>query len=49
MDNINDLYLKNMKKKIKKLAKNPDHNYDQLITIYQDLLHQYYKIKFQKN
>ena len=49
MENINDSYLKNKKKQIKKLSKNTNKNYEELFAIYQELLHNYYKIKFTKN
>jgi len=49
MENINDSYLKIKKKEIKKLSKDSEKNYEQLFAIYQELLHNYYKIKFTKN
>lgn len=41
MENLNIL---NLKKKIKKLSKNPEKNYYELLNIYKDLILHYYGI-----
>jgi hypothetical protein len=41
--------LENIKKKIKELSKPNKYNYEELIIIYQQLLHQYYYLKRKNN